>query len=144
MARPTGRGARLATVAAVAALCACGMTSSTEVGVRTNLVRVLEKRGDQQIYEPGGVYFILPVVNAWAGASARMTSVVTNTNPCQAVSGGEQGPLETLRLPPPLKLTLLTVRPSAVVGIAIQPGRTVSKSIVVRDDVSASKAVRSS
>jgi regulator of protease activity HflC (stomatin/prohibitin superfamily) len=55
-----------ALTATAAALAGCGATSSTEVGVRTNLVRVIEKRGDQQVYAPGGVYFILPVVNSWA------------------------------------------------------------------------------
>src|SRR5215208_1982852 len=66
MARVLSRAAFLAAfVAAAGALAGCGVTSSTEVGVRTNLVRVIEKRGDQQVYAPGGVYFILPVVNAW-------------------------------------------------------------------------------
>ena len=55
----------LALLAALPLLSACRATSSTEVGVRTNLVRVLERRGFQQIYEPGGVYLVLPAVNAW-------------------------------------------------------------------------------
>ena len=44
---------------------ACEATSSTEVAVRTNLLGLTEKRGDQQIYEPGGVFFVMPLVNAW-------------------------------------------------------------------------------
>jgi regulator of protease activity HflC (stomatin/prohibitin superfamily) len=67
MAPPLPRTCRAVALAAIALSAAgCGVTSSTEVGVRTNLVRVIEKRGDQQIYAPGGVYFFLPVVNAWA------------------------------------------------------------------------------
>jgi len=41
---------------AALSLSACGMTSSTEVGVRTSLFGVFEKRGEAQVYEPGGVY----------------------------------------------------------------------------------------
>jgi len=44
---------------------ACGTTSSTEIGVRTNMFGILEKRGASEVYQPGGVYFFLPVVNTW-------------------------------------------------------------------------------
>lgn len=47
------------------AISGCGATSSTEVGVRTRLVWFFEKRGKQEIYPPGGVYFFLPVINSW-------------------------------------------------------------------------------
>src|SRR6516165_3518949 len=40
-------------------LCGCESTSSTEVGVRTNLLGALEKRGYQQVYQPGGVYLVM-------------------------------------------------------------------------------------
>lgn len=57
---------RLLPLALLLALPACRSTTSTEVGVRTNLLGILEKRGDQQIYKPGGLYLVLPVVNSWA------------------------------------------------------------------------------
>jgi regulator of protease activity HflC (stomatin/prohibitin superfamily) len=63
------------------ALAGCGVTSSTEVGVRTNLVRVIEKRGDQQIYEPGGVYFVLPFVNAWTVLPISQQNLLMNASP---------------------------------------------------------------
>lgn len=50
---------------AVVWLCGCESTSSTEVGVRTNLLGIVEKRGYQQVYQPGGVYLVMPVVNSW-------------------------------------------------------------------------------
>ena len=37
-----------------AALPGCKSTSSTEVGVRTNLFGIFERRGEQQAYSPGG------------------------------------------------------------------------------------------
>lgn len=41
-------------------------TASTEVGVRTAKVALLEKKGVQdQIYEPGGTHFFAPIVNDW-------------------------------------------------------------------------------
>jgi regulator of protease activity HflC (stomatin/prohibitin superfamily) len=43
----------------------CGTTTSTEVGVRTRLVWFFEKRGAQEIYPAGGVYFFLPLINSW-------------------------------------------------------------------------------
>ena len=50
-------------------LAGCRPTNSTEVGVRTSLFGVLEKRGAQEVYAPGGVYMVLPVVNAWTTLS---------------------------------------------------------------------------
>jgi regulator of protease activity HflC (stomatin/prohibitin superfamily) len=69
--------------AAGALLAGCGVTSSTEVGVRTNLVRVIEKRGDQQIYEPGGVYFVLPFVNAWTVLPISQQNLLMNASPVE-------------------------------------------------------------
>lgn len=60
------RGTRAVAVLLLAVLTiGCGATSSTEVGVRTRLVWFFEKRGAQEIYPSGGVYFFLPVVNTW-------------------------------------------------------------------------------
>ncbi len=64
-----------------AALAGCSSTSSTEVGVRTNLVRVIEKRGDQQTYQPGGTYFFLPVVNSWVKLSIAQQNLLMNAEP---------------------------------------------------------------
>jgi regulator of protease activity HflC (stomatin/prohibitin superfamily) len=62
---------------------ACGATSSTEVGVRTSLLGVLEKRGDQQTYEPGGVYFFLPVVNSWNTLPISQQNLMMIANPAE-------------------------------------------------------------
>lgn len=59
----------------------CGATSSTEVGVRTNLFGIFEKRGVQEIYQPGGVYFFLPVVNAWTTLPISQQNLLMNSNP---------------------------------------------------------------
>jgi regulator of protease activity HflC (stomatin/prohibitin superfamily) len=56
---------RLAVVLLGLSAAACSTTSSTEVGVRTSLFGVFDKRGTAHIYQPGGVYFILPVLNSW-------------------------------------------------------------------------------
>ena len=56
---------RLPSLALLLSLAACRSTTSTEVGVRTTLLGIFEKRGAQQIYAPGGVYFVLPVVNSF-------------------------------------------------------------------------------
>jgi regulator of protease activity HflC (stomatin/prohibitin superfamily) len=80
MARVPVRAALLAVVAAGVTLSGCGVTSSTEVGVRTNLVRMIEKRGHQQVYEPGGVYFILPVVNSWAVLPISQQNLLMNAD----------------------------------------------------------------
>lgn len=72
---------RPSAVALAALAVGCGVTSSTEVGVRTNLVRVIEKRGEQQLYEPGGVYLVLPVVNAWTVLPISQQNLLMNANP---------------------------------------------------------------
>jgi len=56
---------RLPSLALLLSLAACRSTTSTEVGVRTNLFGILEKRGEQQIYVPGGIYLVMPVVNSF-------------------------------------------------------------------------------
>jgi len=62
----TPRALRRLAPLALVVLAACRMTTSTEVGVRTNLLGLSERRGEQEIYAPGGIYLVLPVVNAWA------------------------------------------------------------------------------
>jgi regulator of protease activity HflC (stomatin/prohibitin superfamily) len=68
-------------LAAALALGGCGATTSTEVGVRTSLFGVFEKRGEQQVYEPGGIYFFLPIVNAWNTLPISQQNLVMNANP---------------------------------------------------------------
>ncbi len=62
--RGGGEEVRRATAAlavlASTVLVGCRPTDSTEVGVRTNLFGILEKRGAQEVYSPGGVYTVLP------------------------------------------------------------------------------------
>jgi regulator of protease activity HflC (stomatin/prohibitin superfamily) len=62
-------------------LAGCGVTSSTEVGVRTSLFGVFEKRGESQVYEPGGVYIFLPVVNHWTTLPIAQQNLLMNANP---------------------------------------------------------------
>jgi regulator of protease activity HflC (stomatin/prohibitin superfamily) len=62
-------------------LVGCGATTSTEVGIRTSLFGILEKRGEQQTYEPGGVYFFLPIVNAWNTLPISQQNLMMNANP---------------------------------------------------------------
>ena len=62
-------------------LCGCESTSSTEVGVRTNLLGVLEKRGYQQVYQPGGVYLVMPVVNSWNRLPISQQNLLMNDSP---------------------------------------------------------------
>jgi regulator of protease activity HflC (stomatin/prohibitin superfamily) len=62
-------------------LSACGATSSTEVGVRTNLLGIFEKRGYQQIYDPGGVFFMLPIVNSWSTLPINQQNLLMNAHP---------------------------------------------------------------
>lgn len=59
----------------------CKMTSSTEVGVRTSLFGMLEKNGTQQIYAPGGVYFVMPLVNSWDTLPISQQNLLMNANP---------------------------------------------------------------
>ncbi len=61
----SARTRRAATLLLVLPLAGCGTTTSTEIGVRTALIGFIEKRGNQQIYEPGGVYFFMPFINSW-------------------------------------------------------------------------------
>ena len=64
-------------------LCGCESTSSTEVGVRTNLLGVLEKRGYQQVYQPGGVYLVMPVVNSWNRLPISQQNLLMNDSPIE-------------------------------------------------------------
>jgi len=64
-------------------LAGCGATTSTEVGVRTSLLGFIEKRGEQQVYEPGGVYFFLPIVNAWNTLPISQQNLAMNANPSE-------------------------------------------------------------
>jgi regulator of protease activity HflC (stomatin/prohibitin superfamily) len=66
---------------AAVALCGCGSTSSTEVGVRTNLLGLFEARGFQQVYEPGGTYFMLPLVNSWTTLPISQQNLTMAENP---------------------------------------------------------------
>jgi regulator of protease activity HflC (stomatin/prohibitin superfamily) len=76
------RAAGFIAVATLAAsLSGCESTSSTEVGVRTNLLGLLEKRGAQQIYPPGGVYIVLPVINAWNVLPVSQQNLLMNASP---------------------------------------------------------------
>ena len=68
---------------ASASLAGCRPTNSTEVGVRTNLFGVLEKRGAQEVYSPGGVYMVLPVVNSWTTLSVAQQNLLMNANPAE-------------------------------------------------------------
>ena len=62
-------------------LVGCGTTSSTEVGIRTSLFGLFEKRGDAEVYEPGGVYFFLPLVNSWTTLPISQQNLLMNANP---------------------------------------------------------------
>ena len=64
-------------------LCGCESTSSTEVGVRTNLLGALEKRGYQQVYQPGGVYLVMPVVNSWNRLPISQQNLLMNDSPIE-------------------------------------------------------------
>lgn len=58
----------------------CESTSSTEVGVRTCLFGILEKRGEQQVYPPGGVYTVMPFVNSWDTLPIYQQNLLMNAN----------------------------------------------------------------
>jgi regulator of protease activity HflC (stomatin/prohibitin superfamily) len=58
----------------------CRSTNSTEVGVRTNLVRLIEKRGDQQVYQPGGTYFVCPIINSWTVLPISQQNLLMNAD----------------------------------------------------------------
>jgi regulator of protease activity HflC (stomatin/prohibitin superfamily) len=72
---------RLACLLLVLPLAGCAATSSTEVGVRTGLFGILEKRGEQQIYEPGGIYFFMPAINAWNTLPISQQNLMMNASP---------------------------------------------------------------
>lgn len=67
-------------VAAALTVTACNSTSSTEVGVRTSLIGILESRGAQQVYSPGGVYFVMPIVNSWATLPIHQQNLLMNVS----------------------------------------------------------------
>lgn len=73
----------IAVLLAVFAPSGCRVTSSTEVGVRTGLFGILEKNGTQQIYGPGGVYFVLPIVNSWNTLPIAQQNLLMNANPTE-------------------------------------------------------------
>jgi regulator of protease activity HflC (stomatin/prohibitin superfamily) len=60
---------------------ACATTTSTEVGVRTNLFGIFEKRGSQQVYGPGRIYFVMPLLNAWHTLPISQRNLLMNANP---------------------------------------------------------------
>jgi regulator of protease activity HflC (stomatin/prohibitin superfamily) len=66
-----------------AGLAGCGTTSSTEVGVRTSMLGVFDKRGTQHLYQPGGVYFFLPVLNTWDTLSISQQNLLMTSNPAE-------------------------------------------------------------
>ena len=70
-------------VLSAAALTGCGTTSSTEVGVRTTLFGLFAKRGEAEVYAPGGVYFFLPLVNAWTTLPIAQQNLLMNANPTE-------------------------------------------------------------
>jgi len=75
---------RMALVLAAAALApACATTTSTEVGVRTSLFGIFEKRGTQQVYGPGRVYFVMPLLNAWHTLPISQRNLLMNANPSE-------------------------------------------------------------
>ncbi|MBK8010452.1 MAG: hypothetical protein IPK13_03835 [Deltaproteobacteria bacterium] len=61
-------------------LSGCEATSSTEVGIRTTLLGVIESRGAQQVYSPGGVYFVAPIINAWTTIPISQQNLLMNAN----------------------------------------------------------------
>ena len=72
---------RLLPLALLLSLPACRSTTSTEVGVRTNLLGLFEKRGEQQIYAPGGLYLVLPVVNSFTVLPISQQNLLMNADP---------------------------------------------------------------
>ncbi|HUL76855.1 MAG TPA: SPFH domain-containing protein, partial [Vicinamibacteria bacterium] len=83
-ARPVVRLASIALATSLAAaLSGCRNTKSTEVGVRTNMLGLLEKRGVQEIYPPGGFYIVLPVLNDWAVLPISQQNLLMNASPSE-------------------------------------------------------------
>ena len=68
---------------AAASLSGCGTTSSTEVGVRTSMLGVFDKRGRQHLYQPGGVYFFLPVLNTWNTLPISQQNLLMTADPTE-------------------------------------------------------------
>jgi regulator of protease activity HflC (stomatin/prohibitin superfamily) len=68
-------------VCLAATLPGCKSTTSTEVGVRTNMFGVIEKRGQQQTYSPGGSYLIMPLLNTWTTLPLSQQNLLMNANP---------------------------------------------------------------
>ena len=73
----------LALLLAPALLAGCVSTRSTEVGVRTTLLGILEKRGFQQMYGPGSAYLVLPVINAWNVLPTSQQNLIMTSNPTE-------------------------------------------------------------
>ena len=74
-------GAALLVTVAAGGLPGCSGTSSTEVGIRTCMFGIFERRGHQQIYQPGGLYFVMPFVNTWHTLSIAQQNLLMNANP---------------------------------------------------------------
>jgi regulator of protease activity HflC (stomatin/prohibitin superfamily) len=72
-----------AVVLSAGALAGCGATSSTEVGVRTSMLGVFGQKGDQHLYQPGGVYFVLPLVNSWDTLPISQQNLLMTANPAE-------------------------------------------------------------
>ena len=79
------RGLAFLALSSALVLNGCGATSSTEVGVRTNLlpnpIRWFEQRGEQKICPPGSVYFFLPFINQWNTLPISQQNLMMNANP---------------------------------------------------------------
>jgi regulator of protease activity HflC (stomatin/prohibitin superfamily) len=71
----------LAAAALAASTSGCRSTDSTEVAVRTCLWGILESRGTQQVYEPGGIFVVMPIVNAWQSLPIAQQNLLMNANP---------------------------------------------------------------
>ena len=67
--------ARLSIVVLAALHAAYGATSSTEVGVRTNLLT-----GGVAVHQPGGVYLVLPFLNAWNTLPIAQQNLIMNAS----------------------------------------------------------------
>jgi regulator of protease activity HflC (stomatin/prohibitin superfamily) len=66
---------------ALVVLGGCRSTTSTEVGVRTSLLGIIEKRGTQQTYAPGGTYVVMPIVNSWTTLPLAQQNLLMTANP---------------------------------------------------------------
>jgi regulator of protease activity HflC (stomatin/prohibitin superfamily) len=79
----SARKSALAAVLLALGLFGCGTTSSTEVGVRTSMLGVIDRRGQQHLYQPGGVYFFLPVLNTWDTLPISQQNLLMTTEPSE-------------------------------------------------------------